>query len=156
MNGAEDGWVRRTVVQQNDRGREGKRSGRNLQEKHDNDGEPDPRPVGLVRRRCGGRCQGDVWSEGVGEWEEGEEVLVGFGSAETAVDGWVDGELEKHTDDAEDGGCEADALRQHTEATGEDEGEFLSRTGGIFGVVPRGGEEEEPEIVEGAGDVSSC
>lgn len=127
-----------------------------MQEEHDNDGEPDPGPVSLVWGRGGRRGQSDVWSEGVGEWEEGEEVLVAFGSTKTAVDGWVDGELEEHADDSENGGCESDALRQHTETTSEDEWEFLGGTSGVFGIVAGGGEEEEPKVVECAGDVSNC
>lgn len=147
---AEHRRVRGAVVEEDNGCGEGERTRRHLEEEDDDDREPYPGPVGLVRRRGGGRRERDVRRKGVRQREKREKVLVALGGAETAVDRWVDGELEEHADHAENGRCEAHALREHAQTAGEDERESLSGTGRVVGVITGSREEEKPEVVEGA------
>lgn len=134
---AQHGRVRRAVVQEDDGCGQGEGSGRHLEEEHDDDGKPDPYACRLGWRRGRRRSEGEVRRETVRQGEKGEEVLVALRGAETAVDRGIDGELEGHADDSEDGGRETDTLWKHTQSSGEDEGQFLRRGRWVVGVIAR-------------------
>lgn len=71
--------MRRAVVQQNDGGRKSESSSSDLEEENDDDPEPDPRAVGLTRRRNCRWSQGDIWGNEVCNGEKREEILVALG-----------------------------------------------------------------------------
>lgn len=140
--------MRRAVVEEDDGGRQREGPRGDLHKQHDNDGEPHPDAGRLVRGRATRRGEREVRGKGVGDGEEREEILVALDGAETAVDRRVNGELQRHADDAHDGGRETDTLRRHAQTTREDEGQLLRRRRGIGRVVARRRQEEEPQVVE--------
>lgn len=85
--------------------------------------------------------------------EEGEEKAVGAQCAKDSVDAGVYRKLQRYSDYSQNRHRETNALGMHTQPACEVEGEVLRGMGGRIGgrrVEARGGEEDEPEVIESA------
>lgn len=152
---AEHARVRAAVVEQDDAGGQREGAGRDLQQEHPQDAEPDK---GAARRGWGfGRRgqYGEVRADEVGDGEEEEEPAEGADGAQAGLDGGVERDLEDHAYDAEERSGHANRGSRHTEATCEQQRKrpFLELSLLIKlhrGVVSRCREKQRPDIRKGA------
>jgi hypothetical protein len=160
MYGSQHARVRRAVVDQDRLRRQRKCSPNHLKGQYPRDGQPHSNStLGMGRgTRLGARYQAEERHEEVGEGEADEEDAPAPDGAKMRREPWVDKELESDAEDTKDGHGHADFAGLEAHAASEDEGKVagvdVRRLRGFGWVIDRGGEEHEPEGVEGS-DVES-
>ena len=116
MDGAQHAGMRRAVVDEDSGVRDGESAGQDLDQQDASYGEPDEDAGGLGRGGGGGRDDGEVRGEGVGDREEAEAVAETAGGAQCCVDFGKYQELQGDADDTSHGHCEANATGWHAQA----------------------------------------
>lgn len=158
MHGAQDGWVRTGIIDEDDGGGKGKGAGEDLDEEHSGEGSVEQKTAGLSRRGNRRGDDGQVRGEKIREREEQEAETEAADGAESVRQDRVEEQLQRNAHGAENGHHEPDRGRTHSETAGEVEREGLSmmppRGGRMGRVEARGGEKDEPQVLKAA-DVES-
>lgn len=145
--------MRTGIVDEDDGRGEGECARQDLDEQHTRESGVERNAAGLSGRSSRRGHDGQVRRKTVRDREEQEAETETADGAESLRQDRVEEELQRDAYGAEDGHCEADRGRRHSEAAGEAEWEGLSmvpRGVWLGRVEARGGEKDEPQVLEAA------